>query len=128
MILKGLSMHMKTLNADWEALAGQRMEFTRKFYQRLFERYPRYQELFPQELDTQMEKMVEMFSGIARFADHIDIIRPYLVEVGFAHRRLGIDAQDVENFKDVFIETLGELCAGWWNEEHEQAWHQALRI
>ena len=119
-------MDKKILQKDWEALAGRRTEFTRDFYSRFFERYPQYRDMFPQDMDAQMEKMVEMFSSISRFADHIDMIRPYLVNVGFVHRRLGIGAEDVENFKNVFIETLGELCAPWWDEEHDAAWHQAF--
>lgn len=117
---------MHIIKQDWEALAGQRVQFIDSFYERLFARHPQYQAMFPDRMDTQMEKMVEMFSSISRFADHIDMIRPYLVNVGFVHRRLGIGAEDVENFKNVFIETLGELCAPWWDEEHDAAWHQAF--
>ncbi len=116
-------MDMQLLREDWEALAGRRLEFTRSFYERLFARYPRYRSMFPQEMDTQMEKMVEVISGVVRFADHSDLIRPYVVNTGFAHRRLEIVAWDVENFKEVFIETLAELCAEWWNPQHNAAWH-----
>jgi hemoglobin-like flavoprotein len=119
-------MDMKPILEDWDALLGQRVAFTRIFYEQLFERHPQYRGMFPREMDVQMEKMVEMFSGVVRFADHIDLIRPYLVNVGFAHRHLGITPQDVENFKEVFIETLSNICAPWWNEKHDAAWHEAF--
>jgi hemoglobin-like flavoprotein len=99
-------MDMHIIKQDWDALAGKRMQFAHGFYERLFARHPQYQAMFPSSMDTQMEKMVEMFSSIARFADHSDLIRPYLVSVGYAHRRLGIGAADVENFKEAFIATL----------------------
>ena len=119
-------MDMQIIKQDWEALAGKRMQFTHGFYERLFARHEQYRNLFPQGMDTQMERMVEMFSSIARFADHTDLIRPYLVSVGYAHRRLGIGASDVENFKEVFIETLAHLREEAWNETHEKAWHEVF--
>ena len=117
---------MHIIKQDWEALAGQRVQFIDSFYERLFARHPQYQAMFPDRMDTQMEKMVEMFSSIARFADHSDLIRPYLVSVGYAHRRLGIGAADVENFKEAFIATLAQLREGSWDETHEKAWHEAF--
>ena len=119
-------MEINAIREDWEALAGKRMQFAHTFYKKLFDRHPAYRGMFPEAMGTQMEKMVEMFSGVARFADHTDLVRPYLVNVGYAHRRLGIGPEDVENFKNVFIETLSELCADWWNDAHERAWHEAF--
>ena len=119
-------MEMKLIQRDWEALAGKRMQFTHGFYERLFERHPQYRHLFPEAMDSQMEKMVEMFSSVTRFADHTDLVRPYLTSVGYTHRRLGIHAQDVENFKQAFVDTLAHLCAEWWDDTHARAWHAAF--
>lgn len=119
-------MNMDAIREDWEALAGKRMQFTHAFYENLFERHPRYRELFPSSMDAQMEKMVEMFSSLARFADHSDLIRPYLVSVGLAHRHTGIGADDVGNFKEAFIETLAHLRAEHWDAGHERAWREAF--
>ena len=82
--------------------------------------------MFPEAMDSQMEKMVEMFSSVTRFADHTDLVRPYLTSVGYSHRRLGIDASDVENFKLAFVDTLADLCADWWDQSHVRAWHGAF--
>ena len=119
-------MDMKLIAQDWEALAGKRMQFTHGFYERLFEAHPEYRRLFPEAMDTQMEKMVEMFSSIARFSGHVDLVRPYLHDVGFAHRKVGIHADDVEHFRQAFLETLAHHCAPWWNEDHARAWNEAF--
>ena len=119
-------MEMNLIQRDWEALAGKRMQFTHAFYERLFERHPHYRDLFPEALDSQMEKMVEMFSSICRFADHTDLVRPYLHSIGFAHRGMGLAAQDVENFKRAFVDTLAELCAERWDDGHATAWNAAF--
>ena len=119
-------MDMRMLRDDWEALAGRRQAFIDRFYQRLFAEYPRYREMFPDDLGPQRERMIEMLCSVVRFADHADILRPYLVNVGHAHRRLGIDSADVENFTDTFIDTMGELCAPDWDERHVANWRLAF--
>jgi hemoglobin-like flavoprotein len=121
-------MDMNIIKQDWNALAGKRMQFAHAFYTELFARHPQYRSMFPASdaLDSQMEKMVEMFSGVARFADHSDLIRPYLVSVGYAHRRLGIGAVDVNNFKEVFIAVLAQLRKGAWDASHDSAWREAF--
>lgn len=110
----------------WDSLAGRRVELVRRFYARLFERYPEYRALFPEVMDQQMEKMVEILSAIIRFSDHIDLIRPYLLGAARAHESLGIDAEDLRKFTDVLIEAVGDACPEQWNEASERAWHQAL--
>lgn len=110
----------------WDALAGRRIELVRTFYERLFERYPEYRTLFPESMDQQMEKMVEILSAIVRFSDHIDLIRPYLLNAARAHKSLGIDAEDLRKFTDVLIEAVGEACPERWSEESAQAWRQSL--
>ncbi len=119
-------MTIELIRQDWEALAGQRAQFTKAFYTAFFDQFPEYRALFPDAMDAQMERMVEMFSNLARFADHSDLIQPYLLQVGFAHRGFGIRHNDAENFKEVFISTLAEARGEAWNEDHETAWRQAF--
>lgn len=119
-------MTIELIREDWEALAGRRGQFAKQFYAEFFERFPEYRDLFPAEMDAQMERMVEMFSSIARFADRTDLIQPYLLQVGFAHRRFGIRLSDAENFKNVFIETLGRVLGDDWDGRHESAWQHAF--
>lgn len=111
---------------DWDALAGRRAEFTRSFYASFFERYSEYRSLFPPTMDAQMERMVELFSTMARFANQADVVAPYLKQVGFAHRNFGIRLGDAERFRDVFIDTLADMLAATWNEEHSAAWRAAF--
>ena len=118
---------MDLIRQDWQALAGKRMQFTHAFYENLFRQHPQYRALFPEAMDTQMERMVEMFSSIARFADHVDVIRPYLANVGYAHRAMGISAEDVSNFVSVFLDSLGEFRGPAWNDEHQSAWSEAFQ-
>ncbi len=119
-------MDTTSIKQVWVAMAGQRVPLVEAFYSRLFERHPQYRKLFPQTLAPQTEKMVEMFSSVAGFADQTDLVRPYLLRVGQAHRRLGITVADVENFKESFLETLAEMYPGSWEPRHESAWRKAF--
>lgn len=118
-------MNIEIIKQDWEKLAGRRHRFSADFYRRLFERHPRFRPLFPDDVGPQGERMVEMLSHVTRFADHIDLIRPYLVSVGFAHRRLNISEKDVEDFVETLLDTLSDACGGF-DQNHTQAWREVL--
>jgi len=119
-------MDTRLISDTWDTLAGRRVEFTDNFYRSLFARDPRYRAMFPESMDAQRERMVEMWSSVARYADHIDLVRPYLLRVGFAHRPLGLSADDLHNFEEAFMEALAEVFEGSWDAEHEQAWREAF--
>lgn len=121
-----MDVEIPLIAESWAALAGQRVELVRAFYERLFERFPKYRAMFPEKLDPQADRMVEMFSTVARYADHVDFVRPYLLEVSYAHRHLGLHEEDLRNFEDVFIETLAEKGAAFWTEEYTAAWREAF--
>lgn len=119
-------MDTSAIQQTWNSLAGRRLEFVDIFYTRLFGRYPEYRELFPDSMNRQKEKMVEMLSSVARFADHIDLVRSYLLEVGAAHHRTGITSTDIRNFTEVFLDALATTCAGSWEPHHEKAWREVF--
>ena len=119
-------MDIDIVKNSWNALAGRRSQFVDQFYGRLFERYPDYRKLFPPEMGPQRERMVEMISSLALWADHMDLIEPYLENVGFAHRRTGIHTADVQNFTAVFLDTLAELHGSGWDERHASAWREVF--
>lgn len=110
----------------WDALAGQRRSLVRVFYTRLFQEYPHYRGLFPEAMDEQMEKMVDMMGAVARFSDHIDVIRPYLLRVAYAHKDLNIEEEDLENFRTVLLQSIADFCPNEWDEETEASFNEAF--
>ena len=119
-------MEVEHIKQTWHELAGRRNTFVEGFYGRLFERHPGYREKFPDDMSAQMEHMVEMVSSVARYCDHMGLIEPYLRTVGYAHRGTGIHDRDVQNFRDVFIESLSEAGTEHWDTAHEQSWREAF--
>ncbi|MDH3451428.1 MAG: globin [Gammaproteobacteria bacterium] len=119
-------MNTEIIQAAWNDMAGRRLEFVEAFYDRLFERYPHYRGLFPERMDAQHERMVEMVGALAQFADHIHLLQPYLCNVGFQHRRTGIHADDVDNFKNTFLDTLAVFPTVSDGDAQRRAWQEAF--
>lgn len=109
----------------WDLLAGQRRRFIESFYDNLFERFPRYRQYFPEHMDAQMERMMDLIGSVARFSTHIDLVRPYLLKVGAAHKHVPLHLEDLRNFRDVFIDTAA-ACVDDWQERHAQAFRDAF--
>ncbi len=111
----------------WKSLVGRRRALIETFYERLFQRYPHYRDLFPPSMDKQMEKMVDMMRAVARFADDIPMVRPYLLRVAQAHRNLNLEQQDLENFRNVLLESIAEFCPDEvWDDETEALFNRAF--
>lgn len=73
-----------------------------------------------------MKKMVRTMAMVARLSDDQPIIEPHLTKVGDRHSAYGLSKQDLQNFKDVFIEVLAEKCGGQWTENCRKAWNEAF--
>lgn len=120
---------MKTeLIADtWGALGEHQREFVEAFYGRFFSRFPIYRPLFPKELNADhLEKMVQTMALVANLAEDQSLIAPHMRKVGRAHGSYRLKPEDLDNFKAVFVEMLGERLGPRWSREAEQAWEQAF--
>jgi hemoglobin-like flavoprotein len=116
----------ETIKTSWNDMAGRRLEFIEAFYGQLFERYPQYRGLFPEHMSAQLERMIEMVSSLAQFADRMHLLQPYLNHVGFQHRQTEIHADDVENFKNTFVDTLAAFPTATDTDSRRRAWQEAF--
>lgn len=119
-------MNKQVIEELWDSLAGERVQLINSFYGKLFDRHPQYRQMFPEQMDHQKDKMVEMLSAVARFSDHIDLIRPYMKRIAEVHRSLGLHPRDLRNFQTVLIETLEEQSGPRWRPEHGDAFMEAF--
>jgi hemoglobin-like flavoprotein len=119
-------MNTELIAETWDSLAHRHIDVIETFYARFFERFPHYREMFPAKMDQQMKKMVRTMAMVARLSDDEPIIGPHLAKVGDRHRPYSLQAQDLENFKAVFLELIAEECGSRWTEQHAQAWNDAF--
>ena len=119
-------MQTELIAQSWDSLNPRHIEVIQTFYDRFFERFPNYRAMFPESMDHQMKKMVRTMAMVARLSDDQPIVAPHLTKVGDRHSVYALSEQDLQNFKDVFIEVLAEECGGQWTEDCRKAWNEAF--
>ncbi|MGF1615886.1 MAG: globin [Gammaproteobacteria bacterium] len=119
-------MNIQRIGEVWDTLHGKHYDVMERFYRRFFERFPQYRKFFPGSMDAQMKKMVRTIGLVARVAESTSVVEPHIERVGDHHKPYGLQKQDLDNFKNVFIEVLGEEYGSGWDAEHAQAWQEAF--
>ncbi len=118
-------MDTELIGKSWDALGEKQREFINTFYHRFLEKYPQYKPLFPSSrdaMDKLMDKVVRTMALVARIAGDTEILHPQLMKLGQKHRRLNLSKEDLENFKEIFLETLSDFC----EEKCMTVWAQAF--
>lgn len=124
---KDKTSETKPIKEVWDLLAGRRRQFVESFYANLFHQFPDYEQYFPEHMDAQMERMMDLIGSVAFLSDQINLIRPYLLQVGAAHKDiLRLEMEDLCNFRDVFIETAADVCSESWQDRHALAFQAAF--
>ena len=119
-------MNAELIGQSWDKLTGKHEELVSTFYDRFFGEYPDYKSLFPGSMDRQMKKMLETMALLARVTEETEITHPHLERVGGKHTQYQLGKQDLDNFKSVFLQVLGEYCAADWTTECQQSWTEAF--
>jgi len=120
-------MKTELIAETWGALGETQREFVEAFYGRFFSRFPIYRPYFPKQLDAaHLEKMVQTMALVANLAEDESLIAPHMRKVGRAHSSYHLSPADLDNFKMVFVEMLGERLGPRWSPEAEQTWKEAF--
>ena len=120
-------MNTERISQHWQGIGADKPALVNAFYQRLFERHPRFRPMFPEGIEHQMEKMLDTLALVAENSDTPNAIHPRLRRLGEAHRRYELSEADFDDFIDVLIETIAEFNPAQWCEACGDAWRQALQ-
>jgi hemoglobin-like flavoprotein len=119
-------MNTELIAQTWEAV-DDHVAFVEAFYARFFERFPAYRQLFPQRLDpAHLDKMIQTMALVTRLSEDRSTIAPHVHKLGASHKPYALQAKDLDNFKAVFVETLGARVGAAWSPAAAQAWNQAF--
>jgi hemoglobin-like flavoprotein len=117
-------MDMQLIGRTWDHVgSGRHEQVIKSFYDRLFELYPEYRDLFPQSLDHHMKKMVDTLALLARVADETEIVHPQMMRLGAKHTSFHLKDEDLKRFQIVFVKVLSECCGEHWTDDCEKAWN-----
>lgn len=120
-------MNTELISQHWDGIGDRELELVAKFYERLFERHPRFKELFPDTMSHQAEKMVQTLALMAKHSEDEKTVHPHLEKVGARHRQYRLALSDFDDFLTVLMEVMGEYNAPAWSPECEAAWRDAFR-
>lgn len=119
-------MNTELIAQTWGAIEDQ-PAFVADFYARFFERFPDYRRLFPQPLDAKhLDRMVQTMALIAGLSEDKGVIAPHVHKLGAAHKPYALAPRDLDNFKTVFVEALGDRLGAAWSPAAAHAWYSAF--
>lgn len=118
-------MNTQLIGQSWDQMAGKHEEMVSRFYDRFFNQYPDYKPLFSDTMARHKKKMVETLALLARVTEDTEIAHPHLVKMGSKHSEYKLEKEDLEKFKDVFLQVIEEYCVEW-TDEYQEAWNEAF--
>ena len=123
----GITMNTELIGQHWDGIGEKELELVETFYERLFERHPRFRSLFPATMSHQAEKMVQTLALMAKHSDDAKLLHPHLERIGGRHQHYGLAFEDFEDFLAVLMEVMSEYNAKAWSPQCEAAWREAFR-
>ncbi|MGK5543261.1 globin domain-containing protein [Streptomyces sp. URMC 127] len=113
---------IRTSLALVEPLAG---DITVYFYATLFARYPEVRSLFPQELDTQRDRLLRALLRIVDLADDPGNLVRFCGDLGRDHRKFGTLAAHFPAVGECLLTTLARYAGPAWTPDIAAAWTKA---
>jgi len=92
------------------------------FYTKLFFDRPELKKMFPQEMDAQSKKLMDMINTIVTHLDRLDELTAEIVAMAKRHEGYGVLPEHYEPVGDALLWTLKAGLGNEWNEELKNAW------
>ncbi|MFF7727082.1 globin domain-containing protein [Streptomyces sp. NPDC008001] len=113
---------IRTSLALVEPLAG---EITVYFYATLFARYPEVRAMFPQEMDTQRDRLLRALLRIVDLADDPGNLVRFCGHLGRDHRKFGTLPAHFPAVGECLLATLARYAGPAWTPDIAAAWTKA---
>jgi hemoglobin-like flavoprotein len=99
------------------------------FYDRLFERYPEFQDYFSESRIHRQTVMLTMaLAAVKQYPQVRGSANAYLKVIGTKHHERGISAELYPKFIEVLVEKVAEFHGDDWSESLAQQWTDALNL
>ncbi len=103
-------------------------EFAHSFYTELFTSHPEVRSIFPEVMDRQEERLIEMLiyliDGMANFRK----IEPLVENLGRRHISYGVLPEHYSAVGEALIKTLTVAAGDRWTPEIQAAWIKAYHL
>jgi len=123
-----LTPRQKRLVRDsFESVQEYSTALTKLFYGRLFELAPSVRVLFKTSLEEQSRKLLDMIGTIVEALDHMQELRPQLVELGRKHVSYGAKPEHYDVVRAALLWALARALEYEFDAETKAAWDELLR-
>ena len=110
---------------SWSLVADQSDDLANDFYARMFLADPSLRELFPVEMTSVREHLLDALVTVLRTIDDTDRFDAQLRALGRDHRRFHIEPEHYGVFGQALLESLRAGAGDRWSVEYDQAWRDA---
>jgi hemoglobin-like flavoprotein len=121
-----MTLNIDLLRQSFDHVARTRPDFTERFYDILFERYPAVRPLFSD--DARAHQPAKLAGALASVVDHLDkpkVLADSLGAMGRRHVGYGATPSMYDAVGECLIAALAEAAGPVWNDELEQQWAEA---
>ena len=98
------------------------------FYTKLFWENPGLRKMFPEKMDEQYKKLVDMLNIIVARLERMDELTNEIAEMAKRHEGYGVKPEHYTLVGKALLWTLKKGLADEWNEELKQAWIKCYTI
>lgn len=114
---------VRLIRETWEILRGVNPYLVADvFYRRLFMEYPGLRRLFPDEMDQQYGKLMDMLNMLVERLDQLDDLADDIADLGRRHVHYGVKPEYYNAVARALLWTLEQALEDSWSGEAEQAW------
>ncbi len=110
------------IRRSFDAIWPVRGRLSALFYQRFFELAPDARPLFPDDMERQKLKLMDMIAAIVGAIENRDIFRSILIFTGRDHARFGAKRVHFDAFGQALIWGLEQQFGAAFTDEHKAAW------
>lgn len=116
---------VRMIRDSFAAVADEGEKVTRFFFGMLFSIDPATRDLFPVNMETKQDRLMNAIVRIVQQYDRPDEITPYLRQLGREHRKFGVLTKHYESLGIALIAAIKQYAGAHWSEEIERAWAEA---
>jgi len=92
------------------------------FYTKLFYEHPELRKMFPQEMEEQNKKLIDMLNIIIERLEELDELKDEIIAVAKRHVDYGVKAEHYDMVGTSLLWTLQKALGKDWTEELKTAW------
>src|SRR5258705_3933393 len=98
------------------------------FYSKLFFDNPELRKMFPQNMEEQYQKLLDMLNTIVERLEKLDELKGDIVAMAKRHKDYGVKPQQYSMVGIALIWTLHKTLGQEWNEDIRSAWVNCYAI